>query len=66
MSDFDCNCDQCNNCDDPYAGEHESDCTCEECHEYGHQPRFEYADICSACAAEVDEAIKETENGNGE
>lgn len=65
MSSDECNCNQCNNCDDPYADEHEENCCCDDCHDWCHQddPRA-YADICGSCEDIVTEMEKEEANGN--
>lgn len=61
MSLGECNCAQCNNCDDPYAGEHEENCCCDDCHENYHIAS-EDQNICDACAEIVAQEIKESDN----
>lgn len=63
MSSYECNCAQCNNCDDPYADEHEENCCCDDCHEHSHIAS-EYREICDACR-EIDEQNKKENEDYG-
>lgn len=59
-----CNCTQCNNSDDPYADEHDPECCCDDCHEYCHEVALDWEKLCDACRELVEEAKKETTDGN--